>query len=91
MTELIKKSNFIAEIKNTMPQGTSRGVFLALIDDAPTTTEAEIRAKAQREIVEWCFDNKVDFALLERYANKDGVVDCVLKHFEAEQLKGESR
>lgn len=50
-------------------------------------TEAEISAKAQREIVEWCFDNKVDFAILERYADKEGVVDCVLKHFTSDQLK----
>lgn len=49
----------------------------------------EIRAMAQREIVEWCFDNKVDFAILERYADKERVVDCVLKHFVAEQLKEE--
>ena len=59
-----------------------------LIDELRSRpTEAEIRAKAQREIVEWCFDNKVDFRILERYADKEGVVDCVLKHFTAEQLK----
>lgn len=51
--------------------------------------EAEIRAMAQREIVKWCFDNKVDFAILERYADKEGVIDCVLKHFTADQLKEE--
>lgn len=61
-----------------------------IVREQPTTTEAEIRAIAQREIVEWCFDNKVDFAILERYADKERVVDCVLKHFVADQLKEES-
>lgn len=71
MAELIDKGAFIADIKSTIPQGASRGVFLALIDDTPTVTEAEIRAKVIEEFAEklkeesvwtdggWCVPNVV--------------------------------
>lgn len=90
MAELIKRSDVINVLnENFLDSSLFEKDVYDGIKALPTTTEAEIRAKAQREIVEWCFDNKVDFAILERYANKEGVVDCVLKHFVAEQLKEE--
>lgn len=35
MSDLISRSALIADIKKTMPQGGTRGVFLAIVDDQP--------------------------------------------------------
>ena len=52
MSDYISKSAFIKEIKDIMPTSASRGVFLALIDDAPTVDETEIIRKAFERVVE---------------------------------------
>lgn len=81
MAELINKKEAIEQIKS-IPYATQEEVFfmhtaVSRMRKMPTTTEAEIRAKAQRDIAEWFWMRRFSFT---------SVQDMLDKY--AEQLKG---
>lgn len=92
MAELINREPIVKRVKNfaeyewndTRKQAYSE--FLDMLTDTPTVTEAEIRAKAISDFLQFVYDN----ASNEEYANEDGWAFSDLMDLEykfAEQLK----
>lgn len=61
MSDLISRSALIEEIKNKMPQGSVRGVFLALVEDIPTAYDvskvvAELEELKEKSLSSYAYD-----------------------------------
>ena len=78
MSDYISKSALMQEIQDTLPQGGARGVFLAIVDDAPTLDQTEMFRKTIDRVLDR-LDEEIPISWKHDYrgGKKDGIVKAI--------------
>jgi hypothetical protein len=78
MSDYISKSALMQEIRDSLPQGGARGVFLAIVDDAQTLDQTEMfRMIIDRVLDRLDEEMPISWKHDYRGGKKDGIVEAI--------------